>query len=171
MNIYEWSVCSRARRTCLKSRWQSGFCPLPKRRQAGAVYASCRQWNAEYVSLATDAIEKWELPSLIWIICSRREQLSDSHPPLHALQPSQSISQICAGSGLRRRKPLCPFLGAVVDALRVKGLIELCKHLQGPCWKPRENGSSPASDGWIHPWAPSNHGRSRARIPGINWNV
>lgn len=78
-----------------------------------------------YVSLATDALEKWELTSLMWIISCRREQLSDSHPPLQELQPSQSISQMCVGSGLRRRQPFCPFLWAVVEALRVKGLILL----------------------------------------------
>lgn len=40
--------------------------------------------------------------------------------------------------------------------------------IMGSYWKPAKMA---ASDSEIHPPAASNHSRSRARIPGINWNV
>lgn len=115
---------------------QFRLCPFPKQRQAGAfcvAYGHCDE-VAESVSseYTTDRMEKKKRKMtslLMWIIRCRREQLSDSHPPLHTQQPSHSISQMCVVCGHGRWQSLWPSLWAVVDALRFgayRALRALC---------------------------------------------
>lgn len=61
-----------------------------------------------------------QIPALLmWIIRCRREQLSDSHPPLHTHSNHRiSVSLMCDACGRGRRQSLWPSLWAGVDALR-----------------------------------------------------
>lgn len=113
---------------CGSSRALSRF--PPKRRRAGAFLVQragvamklqrlCMQ-NVQQIRWG-EKNKKTQIPALLmWIIRCRREQLSDSHPPLHTHSNHRiSVSLMCVACGRGRRQSLWPSLWAGVDALRL----------------------------------------------------
>lgn len=128
MNIYQRSVCRRS------VRFKSGFVRFRDEQVRFAQHTGIAI-KRQCLCLQDMQQTRWEKRKmtslLMWIIRCRREQLSNSHPPLHAQQPSHSISQMCVVCGHGRWLSLWPSLWAVVDALRFgayRALRALCSH-------------------------------------------